>query len=143
MTNKESKKNITQDILALIPAYNPDKGMITLVEELTEHFSHIVIVDDGCGEEYAPIFEKVAAFPQVEVLKHEENKGKGRAIKTGFSYIVEHYPDALGVVMRRINETTGAGTLSRGFSILSRNSVTSISAGEMPLRSSASMTPSA
>lgn len=98
MKNKESVSPTIQDILALIPAYNPDKGMITLVEELTEFFSHIVIVDDGCGESYAPVFEKVSAFPQVKILKHEENKGKGRAIKTGFSYITEHYPDAIGVV---------------------------------------------
>ena len=78
MKNKESVSPTIQDILALIPAYNPDKGMITLVEELAEHFLHIVIVDDGCGETFAPIFEKVSAFPQVKILKHEENKGKGR-----------------------------------------------------------------
>ncbi len=98
MIDKENENTTIQDIIALIPAYNPDKGMIDLVEELSKHFAHIVIVDDGCGEAYAQIFEKVSAYPQVKLLKHEENKGKGRAIKTGFSYITEHYADALGVV---------------------------------------------
>ena len=98
MTQTNEKNSTTQDIIALIPAYNPDKGMITLAEELAEHFSHIVIVNDGCAESYAPIFEKASSCPQVEILKHEENKGKGRAIKTGFAYITEHYPEAAGVV---------------------------------------------
>ncbi len=98
MTQTNEQNSINNDIIALIPAYNPDKGMITLVEELAEHFLHIVIVDDGCGETFAPIFEKVSVFPQVVILRHEENKGKGRAIKTGFSYITDHYPDAAGVV---------------------------------------------
>ncbi|MBR1472029.1 MAG: bifunctional glycosyltransferase family 2/GtrA family protein [Lachnospiraceae bacterium] len=88
----------TGEIIALIPAYAPEQSMADLIRELTAEFSHIVVVDDGCGEAYAGIFAQAAAFPQVHILKHEENKGKGRALKTGFAYILEHFPKALGVV---------------------------------------------
>ena len=98
MAEIQTEKETENEIVALIPAYAPDSGMIDLVGELAKHFAHIVIVDDGCGEKYAPVFQKVSVHPQVTILTHEVNKGKGRAIKTGFSYICEHFPDALGVV---------------------------------------------
>lgn len=98
MAEKNLQNSIQSEIIALIPAYNPDKGMIDLIEDLAVHFSHIVIVDDGCDEGYKQIFEKAEVYPQVKILRHEENKGKGRAIKTGFAYILENYTDALGVV---------------------------------------------
>ena len=88
MAEKNLQNSIQSEIIALIPAYNPDKGMIDLIEDLAVHFSHIVIVDDGCDEGYKQIFEKAEVYPQVKILRHEENKGKGRAIKTGFDYIL-------------------------------------------------------
>lgn len=32
------------------------------------------------------------------ILTHETNKGKGRALKTAFQYVLEHVPNAVGVV---------------------------------------------
>lgn len=32
------------------------------------------------------------------ILRHEVNKGKGHALKTGFDYVLKEYPEALGVV---------------------------------------------
>ncbi len=84
------------DIVALIPAYNPDKGMIQLVQDLKKEFSQIVVVDDGCSEEYSEVF--AAIDNDVTLLHHEVNMGKGRALKTGFSYVLEHFHDAKGVV---------------------------------------------
>lgn len=90
-----------EDIAALIPAYNPDREMIKVVEGLVLEFSNIVIVDDGCDESFGKIFaevEKLGEKSNVTILHHEMNKGKGAALKTGFSYILESLPDVLGVV---------------------------------------------
>ena len=91
-------ENAMEKLIALVPAYCPEQSMIESVRELSGIFPAVIVVDDGCSEEYAPIFDAVREFPGVTILVHEQNKGKGRALKTGFAYALEHYPDALGVV---------------------------------------------
>lgn len=87
-----------ESLIALVPAYCPEKSMIESVTALSREFPAVVIVDDGCGEEYAPIFDAVRELPGVVILKHPENRGKGCALKTGFKYVLEKHPDAKGVV---------------------------------------------
>ncbi len=48
-----------------------------------------MLVDDGSGGACAGIFEK-AAEKGCAVLKHEKNRGKGAALKTGFCWIQEN-----------------------------------------------------
>lgn len=82
----------------LIPAYEPDMRLIELVGRLIEHCDYrIVIVDDGSGETYRHIFEQ-ARNMGCTVLRHETNRGKGRALKTGFRYIIEDIDERVGVV---------------------------------------------
>ncbi len=83
-------------IVVLIPAYCPDEKMIALLDQIREKFEYILVVDDGSGEEYAPLFKQ--AEEKAVVLKHEVNRGKGCALRTGFAYVLEHFTDAAGVV---------------------------------------------
>ena len=53
-------------------------------------------LDDGSGPNYRRIFSAARSF--AEVLMCEENKGKGRALKTGLSFIRRHYPENAVVV---------------------------------------------
>lgn len=69
----------------IIPAFQPDKILISIAEKLWALGYIIVIVDDGSGEEYRNIFE--AAGDISIILHHEENRGKGAAIKTALKYI--------------------------------------------------------
>lgn len=46
-------------------------------------------VDDGSHQK--KIFEKIGSLPQVTVLTHPENYGKGRALRTGLAYYKDHY----------------------------------------------------
>jgi glycosyltransferase involved in cell wall biosynthesis len=72
----------------LIPAYQPTEKMIELVSELRAQSSTpILIVDDGSGQKYQNIFQQVQSLG-CTVLTHPENKGKGAALKTGFSYLI-------------------------------------------------------
>ena len=46
------------------------------------------MVDDGSGENYQPVFREVAEIPRTTVLRHEVNRGKGGALKTGYRHIM-------------------------------------------------------
>lgn len=83
-------------IAALIPAYQPDEKLITLLKELrakTDYF--ILVVNDGSAEGCEPIFESAKEY--ATVISHEVNRGKGAALKTGIAYILEN-TDCDGVV---------------------------------------------
>jgi len=65
----------------IIPALNPTDKLLTLVDELTNKgFNDIIVVNDGSGEEYNNIFEKLPK--SVKLLNHKTNLGKGAALKT-------------------------------------------------------------
>lgn len=80
----------------LIPAYKPDIKMINLTETLLKEGYEILVVNDGSGKEFDEIFSKLDK--RITLLNHEVNKGKGRAMKTGFEYILENSPDSEGVI---------------------------------------------
>lgn len=72
----------------LIPAYQPDEKLVQLVAKLREKCIAVVVVDDGGGADYAPIFEQVSKTGAF-VLCHTENKGKGAALKTGIAHLMK------------------------------------------------------
>ena len=71
--------------IALIPAYNPEPCLLNVIQKLKEKDFRILIVDDGSTQEHKRIFQDMDEG--VIVLTHTENKGKGRALKTGLDYI--------------------------------------------------------
>ena len=87
---------MTFNKIALIPAYKPGEELITTVGQLYENGFHIVVVNDGSGEDHDCIFEAVSS--KASVIAHGENKGKGEALKTGMGYIREHFPEPYIVV---------------------------------------------
>jgi glycosyltransferase involved in cell wall biosynthesis len=86
----------------IIPAYEPDENMISLLRSLRDqNIGPVIVVDDGSGEAYSSLFEKAESIVREDggvLLTHEVNRGKGAALKTAFSYILEKYPDAIGSV---------------------------------------------
>ncbi len=80
-----------KQISVIIPAYKPDEKLLTTVGELIrEGFDDILVVDDGGGEAYAPIFAEIEKLSQCTLLRHEVNRGKGAALKTAFAYYIEN-----------------------------------------------------
>ena len=87
-----------EDIVILIPAYKPEKEiMAKFLDGLTKKFKNIDIVNDGSGAEFDDFFVSLKK-QGLDVVYHEVNKGKGRAIKTGFDYILNKYSNALGTI---------------------------------------------
>lgn len=76
----------------LIPAYKPDDKLVALTNQLLTHDDlKLVVVDDGSGEAFRPIFE--ALDKRVTLISYPDNKGKGGALKTGIRYIMDHMPE--------------------------------------------------
>ena len=66
-----------------------------------QNIEPVIIVNDGSSKQYEHIFEEAERLIQKaggKILVHEVNKGKGRALKTAFDYVLAHYPDAVGGV---------------------------------------------
>lgn len=87
------------NIPALIPAYNPDKTLLSIAAALIDlGVEHIVIVDDGSDPECKFIFDKLRNMKQCHVLRHAVNLGKGRALKTGLNHIYLRFGETTGVI---------------------------------------------
>lgn len=72
----------------LIPAYQPDARLPRLILELHRAYpsTKIVVVDDGSGEQYRDIFE-ASHTAGAHVISYENNRGKGYALREGFTWI--------------------------------------------------------
>ncbi len=87
------------DAAIVLPSLDPDEKLDGVVDGLiSAGFERIVLVDDGSRPECREPFRRSAARPEVTLLTHEVNRGKGRAMKTAFAYLLEHCPDVPGVV---------------------------------------------
>jgi len=80
---------------AIVPVFNPEPGLIPLVEGLAREFAAVIVVDDG-SVEHVGDFERIP--PSVVLLRHEANRGKGRAMKTALRWLMGNRSDLKGVV---------------------------------------------
>ncbi|GER67521.1 dolichol-phosphate mannosyltransferase [Weizmannia acidilactici] len=83
----------------VIPALNPEEELAEYVDRLLEQgAAHIIVVDDGSSRDRAHIFSKLTTKKRCTVLHHPVNRGKGRALKTAFSYFLDHLGNLSGVI---------------------------------------------
>ena len=93
----EKEEGCIKNTAILIPAYNPPKALVSLCEELLKvENTKIVVVNDGSKKECEEIFSSLGK--EVTVLKHDVNRGKGCALKTGLRYIYENLKECSVVV---------------------------------------------
>lgn len=72
-------------VCALIPAYNVEAFIATVVEQTRAFLPRVYVVDDGSTDQTA----KKARASGAEVLRHPTNRGKGHALRTGFQRALE------------------------------------------------------
>jgi len=74
-------------ILVLIPAFNAEKTISSLIDQISAFIpgKDILIVDDGSTDKTYQLSKESGA----NCLQHKKNKGKGEALKTGFEYAVK------------------------------------------------------
>jgi glycosyltransferase involved in cell wall biosynthesis len=73
------------DIAIIIPAYNEEKSIESVLNRI-ENFGDIIVVDDGSQD---LTIEKVSKTSAI-ILKHRVNKGYESALSTGISYAYEN-----------------------------------------------------
>ena len=87
-------------ISVVLPSLDPDEKLIAVIDGLLEHgFSDIILVNDGSKQENLHYFYDLAAqHPEITLLHHEVNKGKGAALKNAFRWFLANRPEGFGVV---------------------------------------------
>lgn len=66
--------------VAVIPAYNAERTIGEVVERALKFVDAAIVIDDGSRDSTAILAERSGA----RVIRHKKNKGKARALKTGF-----------------------------------------------------------
>ncbi len=93
------REDCLNSVAVVLPSLDPNGKFAEVVDGLlTAGFKNIVIVDDGSSEENRHWFDDAQKHPQCTVIHHGVNKGKGRALKTAFEYVLKNLPDCIGAV---------------------------------------------
>lgn len=90
--------NRLPSISAFFPAYNEEANVGAMVERLSAVLPQvsddyeIIVVDDGSHDRTAEIATGLAAAdPRVRLVRHQQNRGYGGALKSGFAASTKSY----------------------------------------------------
>ena len=75
--------NCCKKTVAVIPCYNEQKTIGSIVTEALKYVDTVIVIDDGSVDKTKDEAKQYGAM----VIKHRSNLGKGRAIKTAFEYL--------------------------------------------------------
>lgn len=84
MTNEDRGRfaPIRLKAAVIIPAYREEKHVGDIVRRTRQQLDHVLVVDDGSSDKTAQRARDAGA----EVIVHNQNRGKGEAIKTGLRH---------------------------------------------------------
>lgn len=73
----------------IIPVYNEESTTAEILRRVLESplDPEIIVVDDGSVDGTPLILDRYCHHPDVRVVAHERNRGKGAAIRTGIRYV--------------------------------------------------------
>jgi glycosyltransferase involved in cell wall biosynthesis len=69
-------------IAAVIPAYNEESSIFSVVKDASHFVDEVVVIDDGSGDRTV----ELAAQAGAKVICHPSNLGIGSSLKTGYKY---------------------------------------------------------
>jgi glycosyltransferase involved in cell wall biosynthesis len=84
MTERERDPlaRIRSQTAAVIPAYQDEKHIGDIVRRTRRQLDHVLVIDDGSTDKTGRRAREAGA----EVIVHDQNRGKGEAIKTGLAH---------------------------------------------------------
>ena len=68
-------------ICTIIPVYNNEKSVQSVVEETLKYCSDVIVVNDGSTDSTASLLKKI---PNITLIEYVRNRGKGYALKRAF-----------------------------------------------------------
>ena len=71
-------------IFAVIPAYNEENNIVSIIKKTKRYVGNIIVVDDGSNDKTKEVAENANAV----VLRHIINLGKGATLKTGCDFAI-------------------------------------------------------
>jgi len=86
MDENEEKDSQNHRTLIVIPCYNEETTIGSVILKSKKYADKILVVDDGSTDDTANIAREAGAI----VISHSKNMGKSAAIKTGFQYALEN-----------------------------------------------------
>jgi glycosyltransferase involved in cell wall biosynthesis len=121
-TSAQEHKALLKDLgcCVIIPTYNNARTLARVIEGVLAFSDDVFVVNDGSTDDTSVI---LASFSdRITVLSHDKNKGKGKAIRTGFKETIkrgftyaitidsdgQHYPDDIPVLIEAIQENPNA-----------------------------------
>jgi glycosyltransferase involved in cell wall biosynthesis len=81
-TERDPLAQIRSQTAAVIPAYQDEKHIGDIVRRVRQQLDYVLVVDDGSTDRTAQRAREAGA----EVITHDQNRGKGEAIKTGLAH---------------------------------------------------------
>jgi glycosyltransferase involved in cell wall biosynthesis len=96
VTHVVLKKRPDVHIAAVVPAYNVAQELGGVLRSMPPLFTTIVVVDDASRDQTAAIAERYAQLdPRIMVVRHDENRGVGGAMVSGFRTAVDAGADII------------------------------------------------
>lgn len=103
----------------LIPTYNNQKTIENVIQSTLAYCEDVIVVNDGCTDNTK---EVLAKYPQLIIVTHEKNRGKGwglrngfkKAVELGFDYVIsidsdgQHFPSDFILFLDKIEAEPGS-----------------------------------
>jgi len=90
-TGNQQDEGRRPKIVAVIPAYNEERFIGSVVLKALKYVDAVIVVDDGSTDATGEVAEAAGAI----VVRHPDNQGKGAALNTGFRRAREMTPEAV------------------------------------------------
>jgi glycosyltransferase involved in cell wall biosynthesis len=78
-------------IVAVIPAFNEEIAIGSVIARAKQHVDEVLVIDDGSADSTSRVAELMGAT----VIRHEQNSGKGTALRTAFRWAQHKQVDIL------------------------------------------------
>ncbi len=75
--------------IAVIPAFNEEKAIGKVLEEIKKFVDEVIVVDDGSRDKTTQISNK----EKVTLIKHEKNEGYGKSLRDGIKKALDKKAD--------------------------------------------------